>query len=71
VSAKGTRVAVVTHGGVLGILYRHTANIPLEEKRSYSLANASLNHFRFTAGRWLLDAWGDVAHLPAESLDGL
>jgi len=46
-------------------------NIPLEAKRGYSLANASLNHFRFADGRWLLDAWGDVAHLSAESLDEL
>ena len=67
----GRRVAVVTHGGVLGAVYRQAMNIPLETKRDYSLANASLNHFRFAGGRWLLDAWGDVAHLPAESLDEL
>jgi probable phosphoglycerate mutase len=69
--ARGRRVVVVTHGGVLGAMYRHAMNIPLETKRSYSLANASLNHFRFADGRWLLDAWGDVAHLPAKSLDEL
>lgn len=68
---SGRRAAVVTHGGVLGALYRYAMNIPLEAKRGYSLANASLNHFRFAGGRWLLDAWGDVAHLPAESLDEL
>jgi 2,3-bisphosphoglycerate-dependent phosphoglycerate mutase len=69
--AVGRRVAVITHGGVLGVLYRQAMSIPLEAKRSYSLANASLNHFRFADGRWLLDAWGDVSHLPAESLDEL
>jgi probable phosphoglycerate mutase len=69
--ATGKRVAVITHGGVLGVMYRHTMNIALEAKRGYSLANAGLNHFRFADGRWLLDAWGDVAHLPAESLDEL
>ncbi|HEY6721314.1 MAG TPA: histidine phosphatase family protein, partial [Burkholderiales bacterium] len=69
--AVGRRVAVITHGGVLGVLYRQAMNIPLEAKRSYSLANASLNHFRFADGRWLLDAWGDVSHLPAESFDEL
>ena len=65
------RVAIVTHGGVLGVMYRQAMSIPLEAKRSYSLANASLNQFRFVDGRWMLDAWGDVAHLPAESLDEL
>ena len=69
--ATGKRVAVITHGGVLGVLYRRVMNIPLEAKRSYSIANASLNHFRFADGRWRLDAWGDVTHLPAESFDEL
>ncbi len=66
--AAGRCAAVVTHGGALGVLYRRVMDIPLEESRTYSVVNASLNHFRFADGRWLLDAWGDVAHLPAESL---
>ena len=61
--ARGQRAAVVTHGGVLGVVYRQAMNIPLEAKRDYLLANAGLNRFRFAAGRWLLDAWADVAHL--------
>jgi probable phosphoglycerate mutase len=67
--ASGTRVAVVTHGGVLGIAYRNAMAVALDARRGYSLANASLNHFRFAAGCWRLDAWGDVAHLPAERPD--
>jgi probable phosphoglycerate mutase len=63
---SGRRVAVVTHGGVLGIVYRHAMDVPLEARRGYTLANASLNQFRYAAGRWLLETWGDVAHLPAE-----
>lgn len=66
---SGKRVAVVTHGGVLGILYREAMGMTLEARRSYSIANASLNHFRFADGRWVLVAWGDVAHLPAGSAD--
>ena len=62
---SGRRAAVVTHGGVLGILYRDAMGIALEAKRSYPIANASLNHFRFAGGRWVIEAWGDVAHLPA------
>jgi len=66
--ATGRCVAVVTHGGVLGILYREAMGMPLEAPRNYPIANASLNRLRFADGRWLLDGWGDVAHLPAESL---
>ncbi len=64
---SGHRVVVVTHGGVLGVLYREAMDIALEAKRSYPIANASLNHLRFAGGRWRVEAWGDVAHLPAES----
>jgi 2,3-bisphosphoglycerate-dependent phosphoglycerate mutase len=65
----GKRVAVVTHGGVLGALYRHAMAIPLEAPRAYTLANASCNRFRFSAGRWAVDAWCDTAHLPQPAQD--
>jgi probable phosphoglycerate mutase len=56
-------VAVVTHGGVIGIVYRHVQSIPLEAPRDYPLANASINRFRVADARWHLEAWGDVGHL--------
>jgi 2,3-bisphosphoglycerate-dependent phosphoglycerate mutase len=65
--ATGRCAAVVTHGGVLGILYREAMGMPLEAPRNYPIANASLNRLRFAEGRWSLDGWGDVAHLRAES----
>lgn len=59
----GHRVAVVTHGGVLGVLYRHAVRLPSDAQRDYALANASINHVRFGSGRWMIEQWGDVAHL--------
>lgn len=67
----GARVAVVTHGGVLGMMYRHAMQVPLEAKRSYSLLNASINRFRYVGGRWELIAWGDIAHLDGAARDEL
>ena len=67
--AGGRRVAVVTHGGVLGALYRHVMNLPLDAPRSWTMLNASINRIRIQAGRWSLDRWGDVTHLPEDSLD--
>jgi 2,3-bisphosphoglycerate-dependent phosphoglycerate mutase len=67
--AVGQRVAVVTHGGVVGTLYRHVMAIPLDAPRTYTLANASCSHFRFGAGRWEVDLWCDVSHLPEKPLD--
>jgi probable phosphoglycerate mutase len=58
------RVAVITHGGVLGVMYRHVTRTSLDSKRDYSLHNASINRFVYSGGVWSIEAWGDVAHLP-------
>lgn len=68
----GERVAVITHGGVVGIMYRHVRGMALDAKRDYPLLNASINRFRMVDGRWNLDTWGDVSHLdgiPRDDLD--
>ncbi|MBX9962255.1 MAG: histidine phosphatase family protein [Burkholderiales bacterium] len=54
---------VVTHGGVLDVLFRHTTGLPLEAPRTFTLLNASLNTFEITDGMWTLLHWGDIAHL--------
>lgn len=61
--AAGARVAVITHGGVVGIMYRHVRGMALDARRDYPLLNASINRFRMVDGRWNLDTWGDVSHL--------
>jgi probable phosphoglycerate mutase len=62
-TCAGGRVAVVTHGGVLGVVYRHAMKVPADAERGYTLANASVNHVRFGAGEWFIERWGDLAHL--------
>jgi|SRR5437870_2222438 len=61
--SAGERIAVVTHGGVLGILYREAMGISLSAPRSYTVLNASINRFRYLAGVWELDHWDDADHL--------
>ena len=65
------RIVVVTHGGVLDGLYRHVMRLPHVGARAFTIFNASLNWFTCEDGEWLLDRWGDVAHLEGsnESLD--
>ena len=65
----GRRIAVVTHGGVLGVLYRHATRVSPDSRRDYSLANASVNHVWYGAGSWVIEHWGDVAHLPQGAAD--
>jgi probable phosphoglycerate mutase len=69
--ANGGHVAVVTHGGVLGVMYRHAHGTAAESKRDYSLINASINRLVYAGGRWSVEAWGDVAHLAAGSGDSI
>jgi len=69
---QGNRIAVVTHGGVLGVLFRHATRVSTvspDSRRDYSLANASINHVRFGAGRWVIERWGDVTHLAQDAAD--
>jgi 2,3-bisphosphoglycerate-dependent phosphoglycerate mutase len=65
----GSRVVVVSHGGVLDALYRHASGQGPEGPRAVRLLNASLNAFRFEVGRWSILAWGDVGHLSGGSRD--
>jgi len=59
----GAIILVVTHGGALDVLYRHTTGLPLEAPRTFTLLNASLNTFEISEGIWTLLHWGDIAHL--------
>jgi probable phosphoglycerate mutase len=61
--------AVVTHGGVLGVMHRHAHGAAPDSKRDYSLHNASINRLLYSDGRWSIEAWGDVAHLAEGSGD--
>jgi probable phosphoglycerate mutase len=63
------RVAVVTHGGVLGIVYRRAHDIPLEHPRTFSVPNAAVNRVRIEGRKWTVEVWADVDHLPAGALD--
>ena len=62
----GGRVLVVTHGGVLDATYRHAIGMPLSASRSFPIYNASVNVITHDSGRWKIEAWGDVSHLPRE-----
>lgn len=60
---RGECILIVTHGGALDVLHRHTTGMRLDAPRTFTLLNASLNVFEIAAGRWTLIHWGDVDHL--------
>jgi len=62
----GRRVLMVTHGGVLDAAYRHATAMPLSAIRDFPIYNASVNVISHNGGRWNIESWGDVSHLPQE-----
>lgn len=60
---EGQTVLVVTHGGVLDLMYRVVTDRPLSAPRDFALPNCAPNWFRYVRDgaveRWILDGWGD------------
>ncbi len=59
----GLTLAVVTHGGVLAMLYRHARSMPLQAPRDFPLHNTGVNRFRHRLGVWQMQSWGELGHL--------
>lgn len=66
---RGGRLVVVTHGGVLSLLLRHSLGIPPSTPRAFSVLNAGWNQFDDHGGTLRLVTWGDVTHLQDVSRD--
>ena len=65
----GEAIVVITHGGVLSGLFRHTFSIPFEAPRRFEFTNAGLNVFIYEQESWFLQTWGDLGHLANRSTD--
>lgn len=65
----GETIVVITHGGVLSGLFRHTFSIPFEAPRRFEFTNAGLNVFVYEQGSWFLQTWGDLSHLANGATD--
>lgn len=58
-------VAVVTHGGVLDVVYRNARGLAWDAPREHQMLNASINRLQARATPLQLEivGWGDVGHL--------
>jgi len=65
----GKKVVAVTHGGVLGAIFRNVLGIGLDAPRNFLLLNCSVNRIQKSSKGWNLVSWGDVSHL--QGLDSL
>jgi probable phosphoglycerate mutase len=60
---RGKSIALVTHGGVLDLLYREAARLALDAPRTWQVANAGINRLLHSGEGLALVGWADVAHL--------
>lgn len=61
----GETVALVTHGGVLDVVYRAARGLAWDAPREHQMLNASVNRLRASVAPLALTIvdWGDVSHL--------
>jgi len=59
----GRRIVVVTHGGVLDMLWRNAHGLPLHGPRTCGIPNTGINRLRWDAGRLQILAWAEAGHL--------
>jgi probable phosphoglycerate mutase len=62
---RGQCIAMVTHGGVLDLLYREAARLTLDAPRSWQVVNAGINRLLYSGEGLVLIGWAAVEHLEA------
>ena len=60
---SGRTVAVVTHGGVLDMLWRTAHGLALDGLRACEIPNTGVNRLRWRAGTLEILQWADASHL--------
>ena len=62
---RGQTIVVVTHGGVLDVIYRRALGLPSNAPRDYAIPNAGINWLTIDGEQWQIERWGETVHLGA------
>ena len=65
----GEHIALVSHGGVLDMLYRLATGQALNAPRTWELGNCAINRLLYTPQALTLVGWADTQHLDDAALD--
>ncbi len=67
IEGRGRRVAVFTSGGPIGVAVQTALEAPEQKagELNWRIHNSSVTVFAFTAGRFTLDQFNSIAHLPS------
>jgi len=56
---RGQAIVIVTHGGVLDVIYRLAHGLPPDTPRDYPIPNAGINWVVAGGGQWKIESWGE------------
>ena len=59
----GQSIVVVTHGGVLDLVYRRASGMALEKPRDFRIPNTGINWIAIRDGEWSIEQWANTTHL--------
>ncbi len=59
----GKHLVIVSHGGVMDIIYRQATGLELQAPRTWQLGNASINRVLWNGEHLSLVGWSDTSHL--------
>jgi 2,3-bisphosphoglycerate-dependent phosphoglycerate mutase len=60
---SGKHIVLVSHGGVMDLIYREATSLDLQAPRTWQLGNASINRILFNGEHFSLIGWSDTSHL--------
>ncbi len=68
-SHRGQTIVIVTHGGVLDVIYRKALGLPVDAPRDHPIPNAGINWVVIGADLWRIESWGETVPRRQETED--
>ncbi len=65
----GKRILVVTHGGVLAVIYRWLSKLPIATSHKVEIPNVAYNRVAVNDDEWSLEVWADSSHLTVRTFE--
>ncbi len=65
----GKHIAIVSHGGVMDVLYRAATGLDIQAARTWDLHNAAINRLLWNGEHLSLVGWADTSHIDNASFE--
>jgi 2,3-bisphosphoglycerate-dependent phosphoglycerate mutase len=65
----GKHIVIVSHGGVMDVLYRAATSLDIQAARTWDLHNAAINRMLWNGTHLSLVGWADTSHIDNASFE--